>query len=422
MKNKYVENEHISLFLFFSVAVIYAVIYMTKNCYSAAMVLLVEENFLTKTQTGTISAMFYLVYAVFQVIGGIAADRFSPHKLIAIGLVGAMISNAAISVATNYYAMMGIWTFNAAIQFGVWPAIFKIVSTMLAPAHRHNAIFYITFSSTIGSVLSYLIAGMVNGWRANFVVSAISLLVCSVFWIVAGKFFDKNMVSEEPIGHGVAHLPEKMVHDNNSEISIAKLLLTSGIIIMLPAISLKSIFSVGMQSVIPSMLKESYTTVSPSVASILNIFPILIGILGKYVMQFIYSKKRHNEAMTMALCMLVMMIPLFVMSFVGKISVWCIVVMVSAVLLISNAAGVVSTTYLPVRFNKMGKTATVSGIVNAMASLGIVMSNFVSPRLADMFGGWVEVTYAWLAFAAASVLIFLISYLPWRKFVTKQND
>lgn len=418
MKNKYMENEHLSLFLFLTLAVIYCLIYMTKNCYSAAMVLLVEEGVLTKTQTGTISAMFYLVYAPFQIAGGIAADKYSPYKLIAIGLVGAAIANLAIIFTDNYYVMMVVWSFNAAIQFGVWPGIFKIVSTILAPAHRHNAIFYITFSSTAGSVLSYLIAGLVSSWKSNFEISAIVLFACSALWIVSGKFFDKKMVNEEPVGHGVAHLPEHKKHETESDGNMLRLLIVSGLLIMLPAVMLKSMFSVGVQSVVPSMLKESYPGVSSSVASVLNIFPILVGILGKYVMQFFYRKKTHNESIAMTLCMLVMLVPLFVMTFVGKINVWFIVVMVSMVLLISNASGLVSTSYIPVRFSKFGKTATVSGIINAMASLGIVMANFVSPRLADVFG-WVEVIYAWIIFAAAAALIFFVSFFPWRKFVTK---
>lgn len=418
MKNKYMENEHLSLMLFMVVAVIYCLIYMTKNCFSAAMVLLVSDGVLTKTQTGNISAMFYLIYAPFQIVGGLAADRFSLYKLIAIGLLGAAISNIVIIFAGNYYVMMAMWSFNAAIQFGVWPAIFKIVSTKLSPVHRHNAVFYITFSSTVGSVLSYLVAGLVSEWKTNFEISAIVLFACLALWLVSGKYFTKNMIDEEPVSHGVAHLPEKKAHNHKSDDSIVKLVLSSGLFIMLFSIMLQSVFSVGMQSVIPTMLKESYDGMSTSVASVLNVFPILVGILGKYVMQFFYRKKTHNESMAMTLCMLIMLVPLLVMTFVGKISVWYIVVMVSLVLLISNAANVVSMSYIPVRFASMGRTATISGIINAMASLGVVTANFVSPRLADMFG-WVEVVYAWIIFAFVAALVFLVAYFPWKKFVSK---
>lgn len=418
MKNKYMENEHLSLMLFMVVTVIYCLVYMTKNCFSAAMVLLVSEGVLTKTQTGNISAMFYLIYAPFQIVGGLAADRFSPYKLIAIGLLGAAISNIVIIFAGNYYVMMAMWSFNAAIQFGVWPAIFKIVSTMLSPVHRHNAVFYITFSSTVGSVLSYLVAGLVSEWKTNFEISAIVLLACLALWLVSGKYFDKNMIDEDPVSHGVAHLPEKKTHNPKSDDSMLKILATSGLGIMLPALMLQSMFSVGVQAVVPTMLKESYAGMSASVASVLNIFPILVAILGKYVMQFFYRKKTHNESLAMTICMLCMLVPLFVMLFVGKISVWYIVAMVSLILLISNASSIVSTAYLPVCFSSIGRTATVSGIINAMASLGIVMANFVSPRLADMFG-WVEVVYAWIIFAFVAALIFFVAFFPWKRFVSK---
>lgn len=418
MKNKYMENEHLSLMLFMVVAVIYCLVYMTKNCFSAAMVLLVSEGVLTKTQTGNISAMFYLMYAPFQIVGGLAADRFSPYKLIAIGLLGAAISNTVIIFAGNYYVMMAMWSFNAAIQFGVWPAIFKIVSTMLSPVHRHNAVFYITFSGTAGSVLSYLVAGLVSEWKTNFEISAIVLFACLALWLVSGKYFAKNMIDEDPVSHGVAHLPEKKLHSPKSDDSMIKILATSGLGIMLPALMLQSMFSVGVQAVVPTMLKESYVGMSASIASVLNIFPILVAILGKYVMQFFYRKKTHNESLAMTICMLCMLVPLFVMLFVGKISVWYIVVMVSLILLISNASSIVSTAHLPVCFSSFGRTGTVSGIINAMASLGIVMANFVSPRLADMFG-WVEVVYAWIIFAFVAALIFFVAFFPWKRFVSK---
>lgn len=420
MKNKYMENEHLSLILFLILALVYCLTYMTKNCYSAAMVLLVDEGILTKTQTGTISAMFYFVYAVFQIPGGFAADKYSPYHLIAIGLIGAAFANMMIIFTDNYYVMMAVWSFNAAVQFGIWPSIFKIVSTCLAPAHRHNAIFYITFSSTAGSVLSYLIAGLVSGWRSNFKISAAVLFACFALWVISGKYMEKNMVDEEPLGHGVAHLPEhKKDHTTHVE-GVFALIVKSGLVILLPVIMLQSLFSVGMQSVIPSMLTENYDSVSPSVASVLNVFPILVGILGKYVMQFFYRKKAHNEALSMMICLFVMVAPLFAMTFVGKISVWFIVAMVSSVLLISNASSILSTSYIPVRFSSYGRTATVSGLVNAMASLGIVMANYVSPRIADSFG-WIEVVIAWIMFATAAALISLIAFIPWKCFILKSK-
>ena len=60
---------------FVFIFLLYAVVYMTKNMFTSAMAIIVEEGFMTKSQTGLINAIFWIVYAPFQIIGGFAVDR-----------------------------------------------------------------------------------------------------------------------------------------------------------------------------------------------------------------------------------------------------------------------------------------------------------------------------------------------------------
>ena len=69
MKTRYLENSKKSIGLLALMCVCYALIYMTKNCYTAAMASIVSAGIMTKSQTGLISAVFYLVYAPFQIDG-----------------------------------------------------------------------------------------------------------------------------------------------------------------------------------------------------------------------------------------------------------------------------------------------------------------------------------------------------------------
>jgi len=82
----------------------------------------------------------------------------------------------------------------------------------------------------------------------------------------------------------------------------------------------------------------------------------------------------------------------------------------------ATGVSLVNTPYISMRFIKIGRNGTVSGIVNAMASLGIVVANFVSPRIADSYG-WIAVIIAWIGFAVVSVVLSLIAYVPWKKFI-----
>ena len=418
MKNKYMENERLSLVLFFSIAVMYAIIYMTKNCYSAAMVKLVEEGALTKSQTGTISALFYLVYGPFQILGGMAADKYSPYKLITLGFIGAAVSNILIVLSDNYYFKMAVWTFNGIIQFGVWPSIFKLVSTGLSPVHRHSGVFYITFASTIGLIMSYVLAGVVSSWRMNFIVSAVALIVTSLYWIIAGKWMDNKMVSKDEEHHGNPHLPEPAKHDVEFKGSFSSLMIKSGLVLIFPVIILQSVFSLGVQAVAPSMLKESYHNLSSSFASLLTIVPIIAGVVGKFVTRLFYRKKVYNECLFMGATMVVLLPICGAMLFVGKISVWLMVVLISMVVLVSAASTMLPFTYMSVRFSRLGKGATVSGIINAMSAFGIVVANYVSPRVADAFNNnWVPVILVWMAFALISAVVSFAAFFPWKKFI-----
>ena len=92
MKPRHLTDKRVSLTFFVYIWIMWAVIYMTKNCFSAAMASIVHDGIMTKSQTGLILAAFYFVYAPFQVLGGKLADRYSSEKLILIGVFGAFVS------------------------------------------------------------------------------------------------------------------------------------------------------------------------------------------------------------------------------------------------------------------------------------------------------------------------------------------
>ena len=181
LESRVVCDKKKSVCLFLLLFISYALIYMTKNCYSAAMASIVENGIMSKSQTGLIAAMFYLVYAPFQIVGGIAVDKYSPDKLVLIGIVGAGLSNLMIYLVEGYVAMIIIWSFNAVVQFGVWPGIFKIVATQLKPEHRGWGVFYISMAATFGLILSYVSAAFIKSWKYNFLFSSYIFYYWSFF-------------------------------------------------------------------------------------------------------------------------------------------------------------------------------------------------------------------------------------------------
>ena len=197
----HLESKRKSRLFFAFLFLLYALVYMTKNCFGAALADIVSEGVLTKSQTGIISGTFYLVYAPLQIVGGIVADRYNPERLITVGLLGGALANAVIFFNHNFIVMLIAWALNAASQFALWPAVFKIISSQLVRSDRSQMVFLLSFSSAVGLLLGYVIAAFIPAWNWNFAVSAAVLLLLTVGLIVFSRLLSPHMkpdVIEKP--------------------------------------------------------------------------------------------------------------------------------------------------------------------------------------------------------------------------------
>ena len=248
----HLENKKISRNFFWLLWILYAVVYMTKSCYSAAMASIVNEGILTKSQTGLINAAFYGVYAPLQIVGGIFADKYNPERMIKIGLIGAGISNLIIFFNQNYYVMLFTWVFNAIIQFALWPSVFKIISSQLEPSYRIKGVYYISFSATFGLILSYLVAAIVSKWQHNFMISTVVLFGLAVVFHMVDMRVEKYMVPD--------HTPRVKsfgVDEKKSNVPVMKLFLMSGFVCLIVVTALRTVVTNSVKTLSATLLMEA---------------------------------------------------------------------------------------------------------------------------------------------------------------------
>lgn len=410
MKNRTLVDSGKSIRLFLLVFTSYALIYMTKNCYSAAMASIVDEGIMSKSETGLIAAMFYLVYAPFQIIGGVAVDRYSPAQLVSIGIIGAAASNLAIYFTENYIAMIVIWSFNAIVQFGVWPGIFKIISTELKAEHRMKGIFYISMASTLGLILSYLCAAFISYWKYNFLMSAIVLFVLALIFILTYSRLSRSMVEDEHAESLAAISSPKTEH----KMGALGVMLRAGIPLLLVVNLIHSALNLGIKALAPVMLMESYEAVSPALANVLNIILIIagpVGLLASHNPAF----RRISSPTAMAV-LLAVAIPLMTVTvFIGQISIVFIIIALTLLMVCTGAMSIFFS-YMSRAFERYGCAGTVAGTFNCMASLGIVLANYVFARLAEV-QGWQFTIICWLAVTVLALVLCLASIPTWKKFI-----
>ena len=395
----------------------YAIVYWTKNCFSGAMAAIVADGIMTKSQTGLITALFYLVYAPLQVVGGKLADRWRPDLLILIGLVGSAIANFIIYLNQSYYLMLVVWTLNSVVQAALWPSIFKIISSELAHNHRIRGVYYITFASTFGLCFAFISAALMTKWQNNFLLSAVLLILMAILMAVIYPIAARKMVPDETG-------PAKAMHDgfdHSEELDTRSfpMFKKCGLFILLPVIVMRGLLGLGIKNMAPTLLMESYETVSPVVGNFLNIFIILSGLVGMFFVKRLYPKRIHDEVKGLALFFAILIPFVALTLLVGKLPLSPMVITLCLIIAFTEGSGLF-TQYYTVKFAKYGKNGEVAGYINMAAALGIVIQSYGIAKIADIWG-WIAALAVLLALVLLSVVLIIIVIPKWRKFKTEYH-
>lgn len=415
MNNKRLDSKRASILLLVGLISAFSFISLTKNCFSSAMVFIVEEGLLTKFETGTISAVFYAVYAVFQMMSGPLTDKWRPDKLITIGLLGAGASNLVIYFNQNYLVMILSWTVNAVLQCAVWPSVFKIASTVVMDSMRGKALFLINICGSLGSILSFIVAAAVSTrWQINFLISAIGLFVIAFLWELSVISIKPCLIENE--------LPLQSQRTNASSPeapSFLKVLFSYGILLLFVIAVLRSAFDLGLKVLTPSIINESYQSLSAEMSTILSIIVVIAGIFGSLFACFLYPKYIKNEAFAILLFFLLAFPFLCLLLLVGKVNYILIIVFLAIMVFLLSCASMFTSSYIAGKFGRWNMGATVAGFVNGGAALGIVLANMLFTAIADN-NGWLFTIRVWIFMMLGAIILSIVFLFIWTKFLKKR--
>lgn len=409
----HLENKRKSRLFFAFLFLLYALVYMTKNCFGAALADIVSDGVLTKSQTGLITSAFYIVYAPLQIVGGLVADRYNPERLIAVGLLGGAAANAVIFFHHNFYVMLIAWALNAASQFALWPAVFKIISSQLVRSDRTQMVFLISFASATGLLFGYVIAAFIPAWNWNFAISAVVLLLLTVALFVISHVLSPHMKPDvvtkpEPV-------PDTTVPAGAPATSSMKLFVMSGLFFVIAISALRMVIAQGIQTLSPTLLMESYDTVTPRIGNLLQTFIIISGMLGTLLVRTVLYPKYIHREIKGTLWFFLACLPLSaLLLLVGRIPLW-IAIPSLCIMLVALSAVSLLIQYYNIYFVPYGKNGTAAGLINAGASFGVVIANYGSLALADHLG-WGAVIVAWLLMIVITIVCILLAIRPTGRF------
>lgn len=406
-------KENASIVLFALCWFVYAIISMTKTAFSSSMPSIIDEGILTNSNAGIVSAVYYVFYGGAQLLLVKLVDKVSPFKFISISLLGSIISMVGFALADSFWVMFVLWGVTGLMQFALWPAIIRIIAQYILPCHRAKAMLSISFSYCVGMIANFFVASLIlklSGWRMIFWVFLVVILLTTLLWYAGVKktFHYLNKENKENTQYNK--------NDNKkSDISFKKVLFTSGIMFLLVPSAVRTMLDLGLKSWVPTMITQTYSNVSPSFANILTTVLMIVNLSGIYIVKNVQKRWLKNDAMCFGFCFGVSLPFTGMLLLVGKISVFAVVVLLTIVTTFMYSGHQLINVIIPSCFQKVNMSGSVASILNAVASFGVVISNFGYGYLADNFG-WGTTILSWNIMAVIGAVFAFLAAKQWARF------
>lgn len=409
------KEKKASLILFLACWIVYAVVSMTKSAYSTAIASILQEGLFTKSEAGLISAGFYLFYGGAQLLFLKAIDKITPTTLISLTLVGTAVSMIGMAFSNSFVMLLLFWCFCGLVQFAVWPAVLRLIAEFLHKEHEGAARIYIAFSYCTGTLLNYLIAALLlkfARWTSIFWTFTVIVLICFIVWVLVSRKTIPILTTYRATLSDTTPVPREQEASSRSTF---KLLLSSGLIFLLVPAVLRCALDTGLKSWVPTMIVENYKSVSISFASVLTTVLICVNLTGAFIATFFYPKRIKSAVVTFSLCFAVSIPFMVLLLWIGDIPVALVVLFLTIITTMMYAGHQLINVIIPSRFSKLGKTGSISAVLNAFASFGAVIANFLFGFLAENYG-WSTTTASWIVIAVIAVIFSLLAVPRWKRF------
>lgn len=372
----------------------YLAVYYARNLLSAVSPHMGESE----EYIGTLSSVYFGVYAVGQLINGYLGNKVKAKYMISLGLFLAGIANLLFPILLPVSKSGAIVAYGATGFFlsMIYGPMTKIVAENTELVYATRCTLGYQFSSFIGAPMAGVMASVIVWQGVVYSCSAFLSGMAVVFFIVCTGFERKGVVSynqfdtpkEEKKG-GVALLIKRGI------IKFTIISIVTGVI--------RTTVMFWMPTYFTSYL--GYTAESSS-----SIFAVTTFIISftTFIVIFIYEKLKRNMNLTMLL-MFTTAALFFLLLYLVKEPVVNIVVMVIAIMASAGAATMMWSRYCP-SLRDTGMVSGATGYLDFISYMSAAASSKIFANAVSSIG-WGNLILVW----AGLMIIGVIVCLPLKK-------
>lgn len=164
--------------------------YVDRGNFGTAAPLIKDELHLSASAIGVITSAFFWSYTPCQLLTGWLTERFSPYRVLAVGLAMWSLATAATGLVTGFTALLVLRILLGLGESAAFPCSSKLIGKYL-PQHRMGgANGLILLGTSLGPAFGIFFGGLMMarvGWRPSFILFGLASLLWLVPWLTATR-------------------------------------------------------------------------------------------------------------------------------------------------------------------------------------------------------------------------------------------
>lgn len=371
-------------------AISYLAVYIVRNILGTVTPQMIESGSFTTEQIGTLSSIYFITYAVGQLINGTIGDKIKAKYMIGFGLIFAGISNLIFSftyktptVAFVAYAAMG---FFLSMIYG---PMTRLVAENVELKYATRCSIGYMFSSFLGSPMAGILA-MFLSWQRVFNVGSVLLLIMGAVALTVFTGFERKGL-----------ITQKSYKKQKGKTGGIKLLIRRQIIKFTFVAILTGVVRTTVVFWMPTYFSQRLGFSTKTSAGIFTVTTFLIS-MSAFIAITLYERLKRNLELTLTVGFTSASV-FFTLVFLVKVPVINVVCLVFAIISSNCAASMLFSRYCP-SLADTGMVSTATGYLDFTSYIAASASSKLFANAVNIIG-WNKLILVWVLLMLVGVAI-----------------
>lgn len=374
----------------------YLAVYIARNILGAVSPQMIEGGVFSTESIGSLSSIYFVCYALGQLINGYIGDKIKARYMISCGLALAGVCNFGFAISANSvmqaYIAYACTGFFLSMIFG---PMTKLVAENVEPIYAPRCSLGYTFSSFFGSPAAGLLAAFLS-WQKVFAFNSIMLLFmgCVVFVSFLG-FERKGIIQyykyqkQEKKAGGVRLLLKHRI------IKFTLIAIITGIVRTTVVFWMPTYFN-------------QYLGFSPEVSARIFTVATFIISFAAFIAIFVYERLKRNMDLTILLFFIISAV-CFLLVYWAQFPGMNTIFLIAAITASNCSACMLWSRYCP-GLRDTGMVSAATGFLDATSYLAAAASSKSFSNAVSGIG-WGNLILVWAGLMVVGILVAL----PYRK-------